>query len=67
MLLLAFSFLNHFYYTIWDIVILGVFSQIAILAEKWSKKDILLTYLLQTYLRDRGHYVESLDKKKIMK
>ena len=46
MLLLALSFLYYFNYTIWDIVIPGIFTQMAILAEKWSKANILLTYLL---------------------
>ena len=44
MLLLALSFLYYFNYTIWDIVIPGIFTWMAILAEKWSKANILLTY-----------------------
>ena len=45
MLLLALSFLYHFYYTLWDIVMLVIFTYMAILAEKWSKAYILLTYI----------------------
>ena len=39
----------EFNYTIWDIVIPGIFTWMAILAEKWSKANILLTYLLTVF------------------
>ena len=44
------SLIYHFYYTIWNHVILGIVTKMAILANKWRRNTFcLLTYVLPNH------------------